>query len=371
MKILFSSYAYAPGIGGIETVSALLTREFLAAGHEVVVITETPEAGGSSVPASCAPANRLTVIRQPTISQVRDQLRWGDHMLYNNISLRHLLPALLLARKPMLVIHQTWIRNTAGAVGWNGRLKRALLSRVENVAISEAIARDIGTPAEIVGNPYDDDVFKLRPEIPRDRDVIFVGRLVSDKGADLLLRALGLLQRPGTNLTIVGHGPEENALRALADDLKVDVNFAGPLAGAELAPLLNRHEVIAVPSRWPEPFGVVALEGIAGGCIPVGSDQGGLREAIGPCGLTFPNGDVQQLANCLLELLADAALREKFRGMAPAHLDRFRASVVARRYLDILNSLSSSRASKALGVEGARGCGDSSASRVNARLPKP
>src|SRR2546423_669613 len=46
MKILFSSYAYAPGVGGIETVSSLLARAFLAAGHEIVLVTETPAATG-------------------------------------------------------------------------------------------------------------------------------------------------------------------------------------------------------------------------------------------------------------------------------------------------------------------------------------
>jgi glycogen(starch) synthase len=330
MKILFSSYAYAPGVGGIETVSALLAREFIAAGHEVVLVTETP---------AKEPANEpFEIIRNPTISQLRQQLRWCDVMLYNNISLRHLIPSLLLG-KPALVIHQTWMRDTEGAISWNNRLKRALVSRVKNVAISEAIARDFAASADIIGNPYDDHVFKLRPEIARDREIIFVGRLVSDKGADLLLRALALLKNSKSNLTIVGQGPEENFVRALADELNLDVTFTGAISGTNLAELLNRHQIIAIPSRWPEPFGVVALEGIACGCVPVGSEQGGLREAIGSCGLTFPNGDIQELANRLHELLTDSSLREKFRAAARAHVDQFRAVVAAQRYLKILEKL--------------------------------
>jgi glycogen(starch) synthase len=330
MKILFSSYAYAPSVGGIETTSALLTREFIAAGHEIVLVTETP---GTQTANDSFPN-----MRKPTLSQLRKQLRWCDVVFENNITLRHLIPA-LVARKPVLLVHQTWMRNTAGEIGWNDRLKRALVSRVKNIAISEAIAGDIGAPAEIIGNPYDDNVFKLRPGIARDRDIIFVGRLVSDKGADLLLRALSLLKGPRTNLTIVGHGPEEKALRALASELKLDVTFAGAMSGTKLAELLNRHQIVAIPSRWPEPFGVVALEGIACGCIPVGSEQGGLREAIGPCGLTFANNDAQQLADRLQDLLADPLLREKLRATAPTHLEHFRASAVAQRYLGILPKL--------------------------------
>jgi glycogen(starch) synthase len=330
LKILFSSYAYAPGVGGIETVSALLTREFIAAGHEIVLLTETP--------APIETKKSFPIIRNPTIAQMRARLRWCEVVFQNNITLRHLIPA-LVARKPVLVVHQTWMRNTRGAIGWNDRIKRALVGRVKNVAISDSIARDIGVPSETIGNPYDDAVFKLISDIPRDSDIVFVGRLVSDKGVDLLLRAAALMNRPNINLTIVGSGPEETSLRALATELKLDVTFADAKSGGELAEILNHHQIIAIPSRWPEPFGIVALEGIACGCVPVGSEQGGLPEAIGPCGLTFQNGDPKQLAERLDKLLTDSSLREKFRDLSAAHLERFRALNVANHYLEILSTL--------------------------------
>ena len=330
MKILFSSYVYAPSVGGIETVSALLTHEFLAAGHEIVVITEMSGAQSAN--------DSFPILRKPTLSQLREQLGWCDVVFQNNISLRHLIPA-LFARKPILLVHQTWIRNSAGVIGWNDRIKRALLPRVKSVAISQAIARDIRAPSEVIGNPYDDHVFKLRPDIARDRDIVFVGRLVSDKGADLLLRAVAALKQPRANLTVVGEGPEKKYLAELADELNLDVAFPGSKSGAELAEILNRHQIIAIPSRWPEPFGVVALEGIACGCVPVGSEDGGLGEAIGNCGLTFDNGDIEQLTNRLQQLLSDFSLRERLRAAAPAHLDHFRGPVVARRYLEILQTL--------------------------------
>ena len=331
MKILFSSYAYAPGVGGIETVSALLAREFVAAGHQVSLVTETPAQASSS--------DTFEVVRNPTLARLGKLVHWCDVVFQNNISLRHLVPALLLG-KPVLLVHQTWIRNVAGELGSNSRIKRALLPRVKNVAISQAIASNIKVASEVIENPYDDRIFKINANIHRNRELIFVGRLVSDKGADVLLRALGILKVPA-NLTIIGRGPEEQNLRALVRELALDqsVTFAGQKVGGELAELMNHHQVIVIPSRWPEPFGIVALEGIACGCIAVGSEQGGLSEAIGNCGITFRNGDSEELADRLGELLRNAKMREKFQAAAPVHLERFRAQTVAQRYLALLREL--------------------------------
>jgi glycosyltransferase involved in cell wall biosynthesis len=335
MKILFSSYAYAPGIGGIETVSALLAHEFIAAGHDLILITETPGNATSNL-------GDFEVVRQPSLPRLWNLLWWCDIVFQNNISLRHLIPA-LLAGKPILVVHQTWIRNVSGAIGWIDRLKRALSSRVKNVAVSKAVAADLGTSAEIIGNLYDDNIFKIQPNITRDRNLIFVGRLVSDKGADVLIRALGILKQRNliSNLTIIGHGPDEDDLHALVRELKLDdmVTFAGQKSGGELAESLNRHQVIVIPSRWAEPFGIVALEGIACGCIAVGSANGGLPEAIGNCGMIFRNGDSEELADRLAELLGDSKLREKFRAARAAHLEQFRAHTIAQRYLTLLHDV--------------------------------
>jgi glycosyltransferase involved in cell wall biosynthesis len=334
MKILFSSYAYAPGVGGIETVSALLAREFVAAGDQVVLATETP--------ARTSGSNPFEVVRHPTLARLGKLVRWCDVIFQNNISLRHLVPALLLG-KPVLLVHQTWIRNIAGGIGWNDRIKRTLLPRVKNVAISQAIASNIKVAAEVIGNPYDDHIFRMNANIHRNRELIFVGRLVSDKGADVLLRALGILKQRKipANLTIVGRGPEEENLRALVRELSLDqsVTFAGEKVGRELAEVMNHHQIIVIPSRWPEPFGIVALEGIACGCIAVGSERGGLSEAIGNCGVTFRNGDSEELADRSAELLRDSKMREKFRPAAPLHLERFRAQTVAQRYLALLREL--------------------------------
>jgi glycogen(starch) synthase len=334
MKILLSSYLFHPSVGGIESVSKILAEKFAAAGNEVHVITQT---SGDAV----ADAN-FRLARRPSITNLIQLLRWSDLFFQNNISLRSLLPALVL-RKPTLVAHQTWLRNTSGGVGWNNRIKQAVLRSVTNVAISKAVADSISGHSFVIGNPYDDRIFRLIPSVTRDKDFVFVGRLVSDKGADFLLHALKLLQNDNLlpNLTIIGTGPEEKNLRRLTAELALDrqVTFAGQKSGAALAEILNRHRVLVVPSRWAEPFGIVALEGIACGCVVVGSEKGGLKEAIGPCGLTFENENVSALAEQLKRLLNDPNLQTSLRQRAAEHLAKFQADAVAAAYFRLMRKM--------------------------------
>src|SRR5437588_7722521 len=227
MKILFSSYLFHPSVGGIESVSKILAEKFASAGIEVQVVTQTAE--GENVQRPTFNVQRPTedgsycITRRPSIIDIVRQLRRCDLFFQNNISLRSLIPALLL-RKPILVVHQTWLTDPRGKITWNNRLKRALLPRVTNVAISKAVADSISGHSFVIGNPYDERVFRLIPSVTRDRDFVFVGRLVSDKGADLLLHALKLLQNDNLllSLTIIGTGPEEQNLRRLATELALD-----------------------------------------------------------------------------------------------------------------------------------------------------
>lgn len=331
MKILFSSYLFHPSVGGIESVSKILSEKFTAAGDDVQVITQST---GGAVPGAT-----YGVTRCPSIAQLLALLRWCDLFFQNNISLRSLIPALIL-RKPTLVVHQTWLQNTRGEIGWHNRLKQLLLRRVTNVAISKAVADRLNARSVVIGNPYDGTIFGTIPNLPRDKNLVFLGRLVSDKGVDLPLQALKLLQNDNLfpDLTIVGSGPEEKNLQRLAAELGVDrqLTFAGQKSGAPLAEILNRHRILVVPSRWEEPFGVVALEGIACGCVVVGSEKGGLKEAIGPCGLTFENGNVRALADQLKRLLTDSNLQANLRNQAANHVARFQSDAIAAHYLQLM-----------------------------------
>ena len=193
----------------------------------------------------------------------------------------------------------------------------------------------------IIGNPYQDHLFRKLPGVWRERDIVFLARLVSDKGGDLTLEALARLKQHGLtpSLTIIGDGPERPSLekwwRTLG--LSEQVTFLGMRTGDDLVRLLNEHRIMVVPSRLAEPFGVVALEGIACGCALVGSESGGLADAIGPCGLTFPNNDASALADRLFQLLTDKMRCAELRSHCEEHLAKHTAAGIARAYLEVFN----------------------------------
>ncbi len=335
MKILISSHLFHPSIGGLEEVSRVLAAEFVRRGNEVKLVTQTPFSRPNEFP--------YEVIRQPASGTLRAVTRWCDVVFHNNISLQTAWP-MLFTHRPWVITHAIWTSRVDGRIGWQDRLKRFLIRRATNISISQAIADALPVASLVISNPFRSELFRLKPSVPRVRDLVFLGRLVSDKGVDVLLRALAALRQSGgvPKLTIVGEGPEETALRKLAAELHVDaqVSFVGRKTGEELVDLLNAHRIMVVPSRWREPFGVVALEGIACGCVVVGSADGGLPGAIGPCGATFPNGDAGELAEALKRLLSDAAAMERHRNAAAGHLAAFRPAVVAEKYLEVFRATS-------------------------------
>jgi glycosyltransferase involved in cell wall biosynthesis len=117
------------------------------------------------------------------------------------------------------------------------------------------------------------------------------------------------------------------------------VAFVGGKSSEELAVMLPKHKIMVVPSRWLEPFGIVAVEGVASGCVVVGTTGGGLPEAIGPCGPLYANGDVVGLTSQLERLLSDDKLMDHYRMQSETHLRRFRLPEVARNYLKIFENL--------------------------------
>ena len=330
LKILFSSHFFPPGIGGIEEVSAILAHEFARRGHEVIVVTQTAD----GAPEEDYP---FKVKRAARLAELPGLTRWSDVVFHNNISLRTAWP-LAWNRRPWVVAHQTWIARTDGRRAAVDRVKLRAIRAARNVAVSSAIAAKLGVEARVIPNPYRDAVFRRTNMGAREGDVVFLGRLVSDKGADVLIEALGVLKGRGLapRATIVGDGPERAALEAQARRLGVGARFAGTMRGEELAAMLNSHRLLVAPSRWEEPFGVVALEAMACGCVPVVARSGGLPEAAGAAGVTFEKGDVRGLADCLEKLMADETGLELLRRRAPAHLERHRAAVIANQYLEVM-----------------------------------
>lgn len=333
MKILFTSHRFYPFIGGIEVNSEILARYFSSKGHEVHVVTNTTGGEDAAFP--------FEVTRRPSRKKLVSLHRWADVVYQNNIELGSLWPA-FLTRKPTVISVRTWLRANEGRTRPVDLLKKWALSRADAViAISEAVRRDTFPRAVVIGNPYRSNLFRVLPDVRRRNSVVFVGRLVSDKGADLLIRAYAEVKDDADGLTLIGTGPEETSLRRMASDLGVEARFTGPLQGEDLVRELNQHAILAVPSRWAEPFGNVALEGMACGCVVVGSDGGGLPDAIGPGGLVFERGQASSLAAQIRRILQEPELREALRAQAVAHLESHREETVCRKYLNIIEQIAS------------------------------
>ncbi len=328
MKLLLYSSLFYPSVGGMETVVLTLAQEFARRGHQVKVVTYTP-AGATD------PGFPFEVVRQPSREQLLALTRWCDVYYQACISLKGLWP-LLYAPRTLFVTHHTWYRRVDGTVGWQDRLKLLVCRFAQNIAISQAIAEHIPGKLHVIPNPYRAEFRKIE-EVARRKEFIFLGRLVSDKGADLLLEALRQVRDWGLDFhcTITGEGPEKENLQKLVAGYGLEgrVTFTGTVTGERLIRLLNEHQVMVVPSRWKEPFGVVALEAIACGCVVVGSSGGGLPEAIGPCGVTFRNGDAGALADQLAHLLTHPEALAGYRAPAAAHLSRHSAREIGEEYL--------------------------------------
>ena len=339
MKILIYSPSFYPNIGGLETIIANLAHEFTTQGHEVKLISQTPDIDSKQFP--------FEVVRRPRKQQLLKLTQWCEVYFQGCVSLKGLWP-LFFVHCPLVITHQTWYRRNDGSESWQDYLKKLVTHFATNVSISQAIAKELPVTSTIIPNSYREDIFYEIPEIQRDRELVFLGRLVSDKGVNLLLDALAQLKSKGLTprLTIIGSGPEELNLRQQVQSLELieQVTFAGVKLEHELTKLLNAHQVMVIPSLWDEPFGIVALEGLACGCVIVGSQGGGLKDAIGSCGITFPNGNLQALTEALVNLLQNSEQLVIYKANAQEHLLRHQKSAIAEAYLQILETaINSSR----------------------------
>ena len=134
--------------------------------------------------------------------------------------------------------------------------------------------------------------------------MLFVGQLRPYKGAAVAIDAVA--HQPDLALTIVGRGPEEASLRRrLAESGADNVRMTGYLDEEALVDAYRAHDVCVLPStNRGEAFGLVLLEGMAAGCVPVASDLPGVRDLARSNGLLVAPGDAQDLRWALHALAA-------------------------------------------------------------------
>jgi glycosyltransferase involved in cell wall biosynthesis len=173
----------------------------------------------------------------------------------------------------------------------------------------------------------------------------YIGRLVPEKGIDILLEAVAQLRGPW-ELRILGSGPERDRLEKMAQWLGIlpRVAFDLPIPSTQMPYYYSGLDVLVLPSRtrpnWKEQFGRVLIEAMACQTVVVGARCGAIPEVIGDAGLTFTEGDPADLRAQLQILLGDGLMRldlaQKGRQRV---LDQFTQSQIADRTVEIYREL--------------------------------
>jgi glycosyltransferase involved in cell wall biosynthesis len=134
-------------------------------------------------------------------------------------------------------------------------------------------------------NPHEGAELTWSAQAASRSRLLFLGRLTKLKGTGRLLEAIPLaekhLERP-LQLTIAGDGPERQGLEELARRHEVQAQFAGWVGSSQKLELIKQADLLAVPSLWPEPFGLVGIEAGAYGIPAVAFDVGGISDWLIP-----------------------------------------------------------------------------------------
>lgn len=372
MKVLLYSHAFHPSVGGVETVSMALAQGFLASGGIACrIVTQSPAGPGAPVDYG------FEVFRSPGPAQQRELVRWADVVLFNGASLA-LQPWVLLARKPFVWVHVGyqvgcidglgWVDNAGAPLtplasvrfharrsGWLTALRQGLklgvrravahLAVDRHVAITQWMQQALPLPRQVqIYNPFPIEQFAGADTPDPEFDFFYMGRLVQEKGVDVLVRAFAELLRrhgPGPRLLLIGDGAARPAIEQLVAELGLAdaVVFAGRQSGAALVAAVGRGGIGIIPSVWCEPMGGVAIELMAAGKCLIVSARGGLAECVGDAGLTFPNGDPTALAERMQQLLADPVRRATLSSIARTRAQEFLPGRFVAEYVALLRDV--------------------------------
>jgi glycosyltransferase involved in cell wall biosynthesis len=337
MNIVIAAHGFLPSIGGVSTTEAILARSFVEAGHDVTVTTLTP-----------GPLDGYghAVLRNPHPAKLFELYRKADVLIVSNLAIKLIYPLWFLRRSFALRHHSESAFHLSPSLLSLDALRRAVLPRAKHFVTSDFIGRKSGYPRYVVTHPFSNP-HHITPEVvlpPAARSgALFVGRFELEKGVRWLLERWSTIRETlGVDtLRLVGRGALAAEMEAAAQSgAYPGLQFVGPLQRAETAKEMGRAAYIITPSLWEEPFGAVALEGVAAGAISLVSNRGGLPEAAGPLGIYFDPDDEQGFKEALQSArgrfeshLASPSQRQEYETQVAAHVAEFRPEVVMRKIL--------------------------------------
>ncbi len=371
MKILISTPVFKPMVGGMEVLANNFAVHFTNRGHEVTLVTPIPYEGEDDA--------IYRIVRRPSPLQFYRLVRNTDIVFSNGASL-YAAPYGLLTGKPFVMRHTGYQVACIDGAGWfkgqdaplrpwssfmhhlkhntltgalRGGLKVAALrsfakySVTKNVAISDWMKRRHPLPHQVrIHNPF--PIVKFVGAINTTGeyayDFFFLGRLVTEKGVDLLVQAFARIQEQMNNkyrLCIIGDGPERTRLEKMVSDAEQTeyVTFRGLLTNGPLIEALKDCKIAVLPSTWEEPFGGAASEILAAEKNIIVARDGALSEIVSDAGLAFPNRDSEALAATMLLLAEDEALQITQRNNAKRRIKDFNEDRLIDDYLRLFDEV--------------------------------
>ncbi|MBV8615931.1 MAG: glycosyltransferase family 4 protein [Acetobacteraceae bacterium] len=219
------------------------------------------------------------------------------------------------------------------------------LARV--VTVSEFLRNRLteGVPSEaapaplVLPNAIDLAALPSPPD-ERERLILFVGRVVAEKGTDLFVAACAqaLPHLPGWRAEVIGadrsrtDSPDTPFVRAVRRAATAGgVWMLGYRDHPAVLEAMSRAAIVVVPSRWPEPFGLTALEAMACGAALVAARRGGLPEVAGDAALYVDPEDAADLAAAITRLARDPEARARMGASGRARARRFGLETAAAR----------------------------------------
>jgi glycogen synthase len=396
MRVLVLNYEYPPLGGGAGVATAALAQGLVERGVAVDVVTagvaHEAERRTSAREVPALSEGRLTVYRVrsnrtgvheagmfgaatyllsalPLVRRLLRTHRYDAVHIFFSLPTGALLPLLNLRGAPVVLSlrgsdvpgydpHNVAVQRVHRLLA---PLTRWIWRRADRVvAVCESLGRLTANTCpdlrySVVPNGVDLKLFRPREEALREGGplrCVAVARLIERKGLGDLIRAFAMLERGRFELEIVGRGPDEALLRALARDLGVahEVIFTGSLDRAGVAERYRAADLFTLPST-AEAFGNVFAEALASGLPIVGSAIGGIPDLVehGSNGLLVPANDPATLARAITYLADDPELRTEM-----SHRNRAKAeatlewSAVTNRYLSIYQGIEARVAAPAL-----------------------
>ncbi|NUA26378.1 glycosyltransferase family 4 protein [Cupriavidus basilensis] len=334
-RILIYSAPFYPMVGGMERYAEDLASGLFELGYQVELATRTPPGPESDAARYPFPVTRISGAAALAGAMMRSQLT-----LFVGLTVFDVMLAVLLRRRIVLTHHITYSLHGDKRRFSKGAVKRWLTGFFTNISVSHFLANRLAGRHMVIHNSYRDDLFVPGSAARPEGSFAFVGRLVSDKGVDLLIRSFAKLyaEHHAVRLTIVGDGPERAALAQLAASLGcIDaIAFEGSQPSERVAQILSCHQCQVVPSVSEEPFGIVALEGLGAGCEMIVTRRGGLPEAIGGFGW-IADASVRGVYEAMKDVMAGTSRRRE--PAVSSFLQEHARLAVATRYAEAISGM--------------------------------